>query len=272
MRKALLATFALTILMLAADSAHACSCVFDPNEPEVNYSDWAKTFNGAAFSGRVTSVEPSKYQMISKVTFVVTERWRGIDGRTVVIFTPENSGLCGVSFEVGRDYVVIADRDEKGFSISSCPAIKYARHQAKYLEALANNKTAASPDARKFDEFGDINCEFELAKLDALAIELQNDPTSTAHIIIYGGKTGKRNAAKARAARMAYYLRKARGLDASRFKTIDGGYREKLSGEIWILSPGDDAPKATPTVSAKNVKLKGTAKIRSYNCGSEMGL
>jgi hypothetical protein len=61
-------------------------------------------------------------------------------------------------------------------------------------------------------------------------------------------------------------------MDGERFKRIDGGYRETLAGEIWLATPDDAAPKPTPTVDAKKVKLRGTEKVRGYNCGSEMGL
>ncbi|HMT09246.1 MAG TPA: hypothetical protein PKA82_14680 [Pyrinomonadaceae bacterium] len=274
MKKALLAIFVLTILMLAADTAQACSCLVERDRPEINYAAWAKAFEGAAFAGRVLSVEPSEHQMMSKITFAVAEHWRGVEGDKAVIYTPENSAMCGVSFDVGKDYVVIADSDGKKFSVYSCPSIEYARHQEKYLEALGPGKIISN-SPKKFDEFGNISCEDELARLDNLVLHLQNDPRTMAFIVVYGGKTGKKNEAKARVARMKYYLTKNRGVDASRVITVDGGYRETLSGKIWTAERAENIPiglpELTPTVSAKKVVLKGTAKIRGYNCADEMG-
>jgi hypothetical protein len=44
--------------------------------------------------------------------------------------------------------------------------------------------TTASLSPRKtFDDFGDINCEDEYARLDHFAIQLQQDPTTTGVII-----------------------------------------------------------------------------------------
>ena len=37
---------------------------------------------------------------------------------------------------------------------------------------------ATSEKARLFDKFGDINCEGEMARLDNLAIQLQNEPAA----------------------------------------------------------------------------------------------
>lgn len=144
----------------------------------------------------------------------------------------------------------------------------------KFRYAASNNQRLVDKtlggDPRKVDEFGNINCEDELARLDALAVILQNEPASRSYIIIYGGRTGQRNEAKARAARMLYYLTKSRGIDLKRVVTLDGGYRETLMGEFWVAGAGDPAPTFTPTVGVKNVKLKGTAKIRHYNCGDAM--
>ncbi len=270
MKKTILIAFASLVIVFAADTAFACSCLVEPNKPEVNYAAWAKAFKGVAFSGRVLKIENDEGELESKITFAVDKVWRGKATAEAAIYTPSNSAMCGVTYNEGQEYVVISDSTGERAMVFSCSAMEYAANQSNYLAALGEGKRTPRP-ARKFDAFGNINCEFELAKLDGLAIELQNDPSSTTTIIIYGGKTGQKNAAKARAARMEYYLSKSRGIDASRVKTVDGGFRDKLSGEIWIVRPGDDSPVATPTVAAKNVKLKGTAKIRKYNCGSEMG-
>ncbi len=87
----------------------------------------------------------------------------------------------------------------------------------------------------KFDEFGNITCEDELARLDAFTMELLSNPNLQGYIIVYGGRRGRRSEAKARAARMKFYLVRVRGLDAQRILTMDGGYREELSGELWLM-------------------------------------
>ena len=40
----------------------------------------------------------------------------------------------------------------------------------------------------RFDEFGDIKCEDEYARLDNFAIQLQNDPQSKGAIMVFTGK------------------------------------------------------------------------------------
>ena len=132
---------------------------------------------------------------------------------------------------------------------------------------------AAQADAtpRKFDDFGNIHCENELARLDNFATELENHPNLVGYVIIYGGRIGPRNEAKARAARIFYYLVRSRGLDRKRVMTIDGGFRETLMGELWLSQRGGAIPTPTPTVRRQDVKLKGRARIVGYNCGDAMG-
>jgi hypothetical protein len=131
--------------------------------------------------------------------------------------------------------------------------------------------TPANQFPRKFDEFANINCEDELARLDSFAIELQENPNLHGYVIIYAGRRARRNEAKARAARMSYYLVHSRGLNKSRIFTVDGGFREKVMGELWVSRQGAPLPNPTPTISAAAVKLKGRVKVRGYNCGDAMG-
>lgn len=120
----------------------------------------------------------------------------------------------------------------------------------------------------EIDEFGNINCEAELARLDQVAISVHSDPLLQGYIIVYGGKQGRRNEAKARAARMKAYLVQARGISSSRIFTIDGGFRETLSSEFWLSPKGEDKPIPTPTVDIKDVKFKGTPlRIVNRSCG-----
>jgi hypothetical protein len=124
---------------------------------------------------------------------------------------------------------------------------------------------------QKFDEFGDVTCEDELARLDNFTHRVLASPVSQAYIIVYGGQRGRRNEAKARAARMKFYLVKIRGMEAKRIVTGDGGFREELTVQFWILRPGHSAPLPIPTVNPKDVRLRGRVRVRGYSCGAGLG-
>lgn len=123
----------------------------------------------------------------------------------------------------------------------------------------------AKVDAKKLIETEFYGCDFELLHLDQLLMELQNQPRVRGYIIVYAPSVGsKSDTALAYAARMRRYLVVARELEAERVTVVDGGFREKLSYEMWVIPEGAGLPAPQPTVSRKNVKLKkGKTKLRS---------
>lgn len=131
---------------------------------------------------------------------------------------------------------------------------------------------SAKDQLPKFDEFGNINCEAEMAHLDNLAVQLQNDPNSKAVIIFYGGRRfggrlPKRGEAAARAARLKPYLVDRRGIPADRIVVIQGGYKEEFQVEIWVVPAGAAAPAPASTIPAKDIKFqKGKATARQFRC------
>jgi len=95
---------------------------------------------------------------------------------------------------------------------------------------------------RKFDEFPDISRNDEKARLDNFGIELQSDPTATAYVIVYPGKSGKRGEVQHHASRIVDYLVNSRGLDQRRIVTLVGAARDQLFVELWITPQGATPP------------------------------
>ncbi|HKY43292.1 MAG TPA: hypothetical protein VJM50_09370 [Pyrinomonadaceae bacterium] len=98
--------------------------------------------------------------------------------------------------------------------------------------------------SRRFDEFPDISRNDEKARLDNFAIELQNDPTATAYVIVYPGRTSKRGDVQHHSSRIVEYLVHSRGLDERRIVTLVGTPRDQLHVELWVTPQG--APPPTP--------------------------
>jgi hypothetical protein len=96
--------------------------------------------------------------------------------------------------------------------------------------------------SRKFDEFPDISRNDEKARLDNFAIEMQNDPTATAYVIVYPGKSGKRGEVQQHAGRVVDYLVNSRGIDQRRIVTLVGPARDQLDVELWITPQGATPP------------------------------
>jgi hypothetical protein len=96
--------------------------------------------------------------------------------------------------------------------------------------------------SRRFDEFPDISRNDEKARLDNFVIELQNDPTSTAYVIVYPSKSSKRGDVQYHASRVVDYAVNARGLDQHRIITLVGPVRDQLSVELWVTPQGATPP------------------------------
>ena len=104
-------------------------------------------------------------------------------------------------------------------------------------------------EARKFDEFGRVGHCDVTARLDNLAIQLQNTPKAEAHIIAYAPPGQGEQLLKI----IKDYLINTRGLRAKQIKTTYGGRNSDLNEakiELWIV-PQNAAPPETQTHETK---------------------
>lgn len=113
---------------------------------------------------------------------------------------------------------------------------------------------------KKFDSYGVLARRKEAMRLNAYAVQLQNQPGSQAYILAYGGRRSSSDEAQKVATRTQEYLVKFRGIEADRIVTMDAGYMEKLTIELWIVPTGFNRPVATPTVDASEVQNIRTGK------------
>lgn len=118
---------------------------------------------------------------------------------------------------------------------------------------VAGFSQAAAGTAVKFDEFGDIMASDLIARLDYLAVQLQNAPNTKAFIVVYRTGRDLPGLSNRYAHRMEGYLVNSREIDPARIVTVDGGEASCLTQEIWIVPPG-----ATP-------KPRDDAYQRSYH-------
>lgn len=93
----------------------------------------------------------------------------------------------------------------------------------------------------KFDEYGDISVRDEKARLDNFAIQLKNQPGTKGYIIGYASKRGSSKVIESHLRLTKNYLVMTRRLEPERIVTRNGGKREDLTVELYIL-PGDMTP------------------------------
>ncbi len=97
-------------------------------------------------------------------------------------------------------------------------------------------------ERKKFDEFPAIARNDEKARLDNYAIELQNDPTSTAYVIVYPGQRGRPGDVQRHTTQIVDYLVNSRGISAQRIVTLVGPARDVLMVELWLCPQGAKPP------------------------------
>ncbi len=101
------------------------------------------------------------------------------------------------------------------------------------------------PKPRRFDEFPSKAFDDDKARLDAFAIELQNNPDSQGYIIMYQGtdKESLRNRkVEVLSKRTLDYLVKSRGIDPRRIVITNWGNRDVTTYDLWIIPPGAQPP------------------------------
>jgi hypothetical protein len=118
------------------------------------------------------------------------------------------------------------------------------------LVPAQEGQNTATP--RLIDEFGDLYCDDLLARLDNVAITLDGTPSSKTYIIGYNG----RNSALDRMPHILRfakgYLIETRGIDERRIVTINGGDREELRIESWLVPEGIVAPIRDETIQIEH--------------------
>src|SRR6185295_10837412 len=114
--------------------------------------------------------------------------------------------------------------------------------------------------SRLFDVCCSCSFDDQKARLDNLAVELQNDPSTTTYVIAYGGRTSRAGSADLLGTRARDYLVTQRGIDQSRITVMNGGFREEDCVELWIVPSGATPPQPTPTVQAGDVRPAAPAR------------
>jgi LPXTG-motif cell wall-anchored protein len=108
------------------------------------------------FAGQVVTLDAPSGVMSSsadpvRVTFVVSDVWKGSVPSTAVITTMRDSASCGYSFEQGQEYLVYATTNDAGeMEVSLCSRTQPLANANEDLAALGEAQptgVVASPQA-----------------------------------------------------------------------------------------------------------------------------
>lgn len=120
------------------------------------------------------------------------------------------------------------------------------------MSISANAQETRIPAATLFDEFGDEPYGSSSARLANVGTTLANDPRLRAYIIVYRGQNDPPGKSYRYAQRVKTFLNAQAnhfGFAADNVIVIDGGRREKLSQEVWLVPVGVAAPAISPTIT-----------------------
>ncbi len=144
--------------------------------------------------------------------------------------------------------------------------------------------SAQTNEARKIDEFGRIPCDEFMARMDSVFITLKDSPDSKIYVIYYGGRyrrttSGRNKNTRSYESTKLDYPHRKDGLNRAKsiplFLTtyasypttpqnllkdkiilIDGGFRENIEVEIWLVPKDATLPKPAPTIDGKDIKFR----------------
>jgi hypothetical protein len=106
------------IFIASAEKSFACSCMVtdEPLETQIQ-----KAFDGSAavFSGEVILVEPKdEYTLTVKIKS--SQVWKGKELEEFTVNTSKQSTMCGYYFEIGKKYLVYANKSGEVLMTTNC--------------------------------------------------------------------------------------------------------------------------------------------------------
>jgi hypothetical protein len=224
-----------------------CKCIYDTKNERV-YVEYAsapcKGFlpgwnvpSGTVLSVTVTSKSEQQFSdlNIDESKFVKTYD----DTMTVYYINKEE----GIKYRVS-DLGIVK-------SISYIPSVKDNHLRCSGFPMYDGSITKYRP----FEKYSPITSSDERARLDNFAVQLQNELNLKGYIIAYAGRRARAGEAIARAERARDHLVQTHGINAERVIAMDGGYREKLEVELYLVRSDLPAPTPTPTLAPSEVQI-----------------
>lgn len=136
--------------------------------------------------------------------------------------------------------------------------------QIKGLNPECKNYDFGSTDVGRIPyKFAEIqyNYSYLAALVDGMISELQNDPSLQGYIIMYGQRVGNSIELPSRIRALRNYMT-FRRFDQSKISIINGGFREEVGVELYLLPPRVEPPIPRPTVDEKFVIFTDRSKKR----------
>ena len=140
-RRIALVLMAAAFLVVNQPCAFACSCL-PPGPPGDELARSAAVFAGKVVGLDVPAGVNSGADPV-RVTFQISQVWKGTASPNLVVTTAQSSASCGVAFEQGQDYLVYAAGTDDALTASLCSRTGTLSAASEDLAALGPGKLPA---------------------------------------------------------------------------------------------------------------------------------
>lgn len=242
---------------LLGPSNDKCRCIYK-TETEVVYVEYAEGRCKGTPSGwnvqpdTVLSftVRSSSEQQISDLNLDESKFVKTYDDAMTTYY---GSRAEGIKYAVSESGMIN--------SVSYIPSAKDAHLRCPGFPADDGSALQHSP----FDSYSNMSVNDEKARLDNFALRLRDDPEWKGYIIVYAGQRARTGEARERAERAKNYLVEIRGIEAERILAVDGGHREELTVELYLVYKDRPAPIPSPTIAPSEVQIIREGHGRANN-------
>ncbi len=133
--------------------------------------------------------------------------------------------------------------------------------------AQDTGKTANKPEAKLVESGPYQTSELASLHIDILRNAMQNHPNSKGIFIIYCGEKCQYGEVEAHIRGINISVR-GKSWKTTDFSVLQGGFREKLTVEYWLVPENACLPMPNSTIDIKGVKFKGIfkGKFVPYDC------
>ena len=139
MKSLMISLLSVAFLVLGAEAALACTCA--PAQSAAAELERA----AAVFSGKVVEIKRQKRSeglfARVEVVFRVEKAWKGVERKTVSVWTSSQSSACGYGFREGQTYLVYAYESAPGsLSTGICSRTRRLKDARKDLKELGRGR------------------------------------------------------------------------------------------------------------------------------------
>ena len=127
----------LTVLCTSAETSRVCSCIARPPLVDARAMATEAQRFGAVLDGTVVRVSLDSVDGV-RATVAVRRRWKGTLADTVVVHTSSGGGTCGLDFQAGTRYLILASEGTTGWHATICsPSISWSAEAERRVGLLS---------------------------------------------------------------------------------------------------------------------------------------